>query len=416
MSGAESDPSMTFRMHPLEEEDDDDDDDDHCKTIIKIEHDRMEKLQIREGDIVQVTGKDKAVAFCFSLTQKELKKARSQDIPIEYLNPYHKEIEYPAAVSSNVVFSNACPYRHTRLVKIEKMPTKSLKDAVPEAQVVALGTVEFAEKLMPDYKANVDFSALFGRLIKKEERINIPFLPDYTKQQQQQRAEKKDTKRRRARPMKFSSLIVNAKPENSEFWTVTKNTRFEFQSIPMSKLRGKIPELCDVTLLKVVPIVKKMHLQDTDVTLASIDVFEDAMTLRWYTQQRIKLPGSFPSNISKFRDLNVQAGSPELTIEINDDLGNIYSDGFVGSRGGGSSPDPSTSEIVSYYSGECRFYSTLDPRAKEITVIVKDITWIKRGRSRMQARAPKTGFMSPLHDNPKLSVLEGPWEFKIRNI
>ena len=94
------------------------------------------------------------------------------------------------------------------------------------------------------------------------------------------------------------------------------------------------------------------------------------------------------------------------------------SDGFVGSRGGGggSSPDPSTSEIVSYYSGECRFYSTLDPRAKEITVIVKDITWIKRGRPRMQARAPKTGFMSPLHDNPKLSVLEGPWEFKIRNI
>ena len=96
------------------------------------------------------------------------------------------------AVSSNVVFSNACPYRHTRLVKIEKIPTKSLKDAVPEAQVVALGTVEFAEKLMPDYKANIDFSALFGRLIKKEERINIPFLPDYTKQQQQQqRAEKK---------------------------------------------------------------------------------------------------------------------------------------------------------------------------------------------------------------------------------
>ena len=92
----------------------------------------------------------------------------------------------------------------------------------------------------------------------------------------------------------------------------------------MSKLRGKIPELCDVTLLKVVPIVKKMHLQDTDVTLASIDVFEDAMALRWYTRQRIKLPGSFPSNISKFRDLNVQAGRPELTIEINDDLGNVY--------------------------------------------------------------------------------------------
>jgi hypothetical protein len=139
----------------------------------------MEKLGIGEGDIVQISGKDKTVAFCFSLTQKELEKTKSQEIPIEYLNPSHKEIEYPKMILSNLVISNACPSRRMRLVKLEKLPTENFKDTIPEADVVTLGTMEFAEKAMPNYKDNIDFSLLFGRLIKEKERIHIPFLPDY---------------------------------------------------------------------------------------------------------------------------------------------------------------------------------------------------------------------------------------------
>ena len=52
----------------------------------------MEKMGICEGDIVRVIGKDSTIAFCFSLNQKELEKIKSRDIPVEYLNPSHKEM------------------------------------------------------------------------------------------------------------------------------------------------------------------------------------------------------------------------------------------------------------------------------------------------------------------------------------
>jgi hypothetical protein len=111
--------------------------------------------------------------------------------------------------------------------------------------------------------------------------------------------------------------------------------------------------------------------------------------------------------------MNTRPDSPELTIEIRDDLGNMHSDGHSVGGGGGSFPDPSTNEIVSDYSGEYRFFSTLNPNAKEITIIVKEIAWAKR--ERRQIHTPPTpshpGFINP--SNYKLSILEGPWEFKI---
>lgn len=396
-----SDISITFRSFSLEN-------DDHCKTIIKIEPKHMEKLGISEGDIVQVTGKDKTVAFCFSLNQKELEKTKSHEIPIEYLNPSHKEIEYPKMILSNLVISNACPSRRMRLIKLEKLPTENFKDVIPEAAVVTLGTMEFAEKTMPNYKDNIDFSLLFGRLIKKKERIHIPFLPDYA-----QIIEKKAARGRPPHPVNFSSLVVDAKPENREFWLVTKNTKFEFQNISMGEFRGKAPKPDALSLLRVIPIVEKLHLRDTEITFASIEVFENNMKMSWYTQQRTKLPDDFLSNPSKFQNMNMHIDSPELTIEIKDDLGNVYSDGHSGGGGGSSGPDPSTNEMVSDYSGEYRFFSTLDPNAKEITIIVKEITWVKRERRQIHTPMTPQNMRSMNPSNHKLFILEGPWEFKI---
>ena len=72
--------------------------------------------------------------------------------------------------------------------------------------------------------------------------------------------------------------------------------------------------------------------------------------------------------------MNIRSDSPELTIEIKDNLDNVHSDGHSGGGGGSSGPDPSTNERMSDYSGEYRFFSTLDPNAKEITIIMKEIT------------------------------------------
>jgi len=397
-----SDNSVTFRSYPLEN-------DDHCKTIIKIEPEYMGKLGISEGGIVQVTGKDKTIAFCFSLTDKELEKTKSQEIPIEYLNPDHKETKYPKMILSSLVSRNACPSRRMRLVNLEKLPDEDFKDAIPEADVITLGTMKFAEKTMPHHKDNVDFSLLFGRLVKKKERISIPFLPDYAKI-----IEQKAAKGRPPHPVNFSSLIVDAKPENKEFWLVTKNTKFEFQNIPMSEFRGKAPKPEALSLLRVIPIVKKLHLPDTDIVFSSLEVFENNMKISWYTQQRVKLPDDFLSNLSKFQSMNMRTDSPELTIEIRDNLGNVHSDGHSGGGGGSSGPDPTTNEVVSDHSGEYRFFSTLDPNVKEITIIVKEITWVKREHRQVHTPpSPPQNMRSMNPSNYKLSILEGPWEFKI---
>ncbi|AJW70343.1 hypothetical protein [Nitrosopumilus adriaticus] len=394
-----SDNSITFRSFSLEK-------DDHCKTIIKIEPEYMEKLGINEGDIVQITGTDKAFAFCFSATSQEIEKTKSQEIPIEYLNPSHKENVYPKMILSGLVASNACPSNRMRLVKLEKL-TENFKDTIPEANVITLGTMEFAEKTMPKYKDNIDFSSLFGRLVKKKERISTSFLQDFAHKHQQ------TSRGGHSHPPKFSSLIVDAKPENKEFWIITKNTKFEFQNVSMSEFRGKAPKPESLSLLRVIPIVEKLHLHDTDIAFSSLEVFENNMKLSWYTHQRTKLPDYLLSNPSKFNDMNMRVDSPELTIQIKDDLGNVHSDGHSGGGGGSSGPDPTTNEMVSDYSGEFRFFSTLDSNAKEITIIINEIAWVKRERLKDPPPSipPNMGTLS--ESNPKLSVLEGPWEFKI---
>lgn len=396
------DNSTTFRSYPL-------DSDNRCKTIVKIELNYMDKLGIKEGDIVYVSGKCNAMAFCFSLNPEELEKAKLQEPQIEYLNPKHTEIEYPRMLISSPVHSNACPSRRLGLVKLEKIPSGDFKNKVPEARIITLGTMKFAENAMPGYKNNIDFSSLFGQIVKKQERINTSFLPEFANKHQ------RASRGGRVHPPNFSSLIVDAKPEDPDFWLVTKDTKFEFQDISMDEFRGKASKPEASSFLRAIPVPHKFHANDTEIVFTSLEIFENAMKLRWYTIQRIKLPEDAFSNPAKAEEIqrSINHQSAELTIEIKDDLGNVYSDGHSAGGGGSSGPDPTTNEIVLDHSGEYRFFSTLDPNAKELTIIVKDMMWVKRG-SRVVPIPTSPPEMTDISRNPpKLSVLEGPWEFKI---
>ncbi|QLH06780.1 hypothetical protein [Nitrosopumilus ureiphilus] len=398
----EKDNSIIFRSYGFEN-------DDRCKTIVKIESDYMDRLGIKEGDIVKVTGKDSAMAFCFSLNQEELEKAESQDLPIEYLNPDHEEIEYPRVIMSSPVHCNACPSGRLRLIKLEKLSTSDFKNQIPEANIVTFGTMKFAENAMPGYKDNIDFSSLFGQIVKKQERVNTSFFPDFAQKHQ------RTSRGGRSHPPNFSSIIINVKPEDHNFWLVTKNTKFEFQDIPMDEFKGKATKPEALSFLKTIPIPHKFHVLDTEIVFTSLEVFENTMKLRWYSFQRIKLPENIFSNPSKANEITMQMSheSAELTIEIRDDLGNVYADGLSIGGGGSSGPDPTTNEMILDHSGEYRFHSTLNPKAKEISIIVKEIMWIKRNRRDMPTPTtpPNMGQMTESH--PTLSVLEGPWEFKI---
>lgn len=396
----ENNNSVTFRSYTLEN-------DDRNKTIVKIESDYMDKLGIKEGDIIKVTGKDSAMAFCFSANQEEIEKAKSQDPPIEYLNPDHKEVEYPRIIMSSPVHCNACPSRRLRLVDLEKLPTRDFKNQIPEADIVTMGTMKFAENAMPGYKNNIDFSPLFGQFVKKQERVNTSFFPDFAQKYQ------RTSRGGRSHPPNFSSIIMDVKPEDHDFWLVTKNTKFEFQDMSMDEFKGKIGKPEALSFIRTIPIPHKFHVRDTEIAFTSLEVFENSMKLRWYSLQRTKLPEDIFSNPEKANEMNRRMSheSAELTIELRDDLGNVHSDGFSAGGGGSSGPDPTTNEMVLDHSGEYRFSSTLDPKAKEITITVKEMMWVTRSKRVIPTPPPKMEQMTP--SNYKLSVLEGPWEFKI---
>ena len=261
-SNADSDDLITFRSYPLEREK-------YCKTIVKIEPDYMDTLGINEGDAVKIMGKCIAMAFCFSASKEELEKAKSQQPLIEYLNQDHREVDYPQMVMSGTVYSNACPSRRRGLVKLEKIPTDNSKKQIQNADAVILGTMKFAENAMPGYKNNIDFSSLFGRIVKKQERINMSFLPDFALKHQ------KAYRGGHTHPPNFSSLVVDAKPEGSDFWLVTKNTKFDFQEISMEEFKGKIGKPEALSFLRTVPIPHRLHVRDTEITFTSLEIFEN---------------------------------------------------------------------------------------------------------------------------------------------
>lgn len=425
--------SITFRSYTEQRSNrKEEKDDDRYKSIVKMEVSQMEKLGVKEGEIVKVTGRCSAVAFCYPLDKADLERTKSQDIQIEYVNQSHTEKETtknPRIVLSSKAYQNACPARHAMLVQVEKFAAasnneKKEKDnlsqnnsgnnTLPAASVIIFGTMDFAEKAMPNYKENIDFSPLFGNPIKKKERIHLPFLPEYLPQYDQKISRSKNRPPIPLPPKTFSSIIVDAKPENNEFWQVTENTKFQFQNITMDEFKGDdAPKPEAVSLLRVIPIVKKLHLDDTDMAFASLEVFENFMKLGYYSQYRKKLPDDFLSNPDKFDDMGLrQPDNPQLIIEIKDDLGNVYSDGFDMGGGGGSGPDPSTNEYVSNHTHTYQFTSTLDPDAKEIVIVVKEVRWLQRTKILKPTKPPNMTPLSP--SDHKVTVLEGPWEFKIQ--
>lgn len=394
--------AITFQSHQIEN-------DDRCKTIVKIESEYMGRLGIQEGDLVKVSGKCNAMAYCFMLEKEELEKAKLREPQIEYLNPEHKEIEYPRILLSSPIHTNACPSRRLQLVKLEKISSDDSKNKIPEADTITVGTMNFMENMMPGYKDNVDFSSLLGQIVKKQERINTSYLPEFaTKHQRTSRGG-------RSHPPYFSSIIVDAKPENHEFWLVTKNTKFEFQEISMEQFKGKGSRPEASSFLRAIPIPHRFRVNDTEIVFSTLEIFENTMKLRWYTLQRIKLPEDAFSNPAKAEEIQRSVGheSAELTIEMIDDLGNTYADGHSMGGGGSSGPDPSTNEIVLDHSGEFRFFSTLDPKAKEIKIIVKDMIWVKRSSRGIPHPSTPPNMTEMSMSPPKLSILEGPWEFKI---
>ncbi|BDQ30343.1 hypothetical protein NZNM25_10160 [Nitrosopumilus zosterae] len=436
----ENNNSIEFRViHKRRNRNENNDDPHQCKTIVKIEPHYMQRFGIKEGEIVKISGNTKnTVAMCLPMSDSDLQEIDTREIEVEFLNNPEKKVQHPpkiilyGPVSCNVDILGG--WKQT--INLSKFPESQIKsESIPEAELVTLATVNIAEKTMPGYHSHLDYSEIMGFVVTNDDRIDIPFQKEWHEKKQQEMWEKENqhpssdigtirgnrsSSHLPSFPKSFQSAIVDVTPEGKPFWKITENTRFEFKDANLAKIFDPY-RFTPKKLVNVVSISKQILVDDTEFTIPSLEVYSNMMKLIWYSYQRIKIPESDFTDIRKMNHMNrmMRNEHPRLIITLEDDLGNRYASTNESGGGGGSSgPDPTTMEIISNYSWHSIFSSTLDPKAKEIILTIKEVQWVRQNTTSMNMPPPPprpSPHMTPIENTllPKIVIAEGPWTFNV---
>jgi hypothetical protein len=251
---------LMFRAHPADE-------DDQCKSIVRIKRKYMRHLDILEGDVVRLEGNTKSTAaVCLALDEDKNyvtnNNTRIYDVEIEYKNkgsssspeipdPYPK-IRINRLIDSHLGSRGG---GQTGLVKVSKFEDNTdlsfgnYKEDTT-ATVITLGTLDMFEKIMPGYKDQVDWDDARDLLIQKDDKISISFKEDSFAEQRKTEKQQQDQFRQQRRQSKetggkcpprppiplprcFSSIVLDVKPEGRPFWSIGKDTKFEFQDVDL---------------------------------------------------------------------------------------------------------------------------------------------------------------------------------------
>mgnify|MGYP001948884991 CR=1 FL=1 len=434
-----------FRAYPADE-------DDQCKSVIRIEKKHMQQLDIKEGDVVKLEGNTKSTAVvCLALDETKNyvtnRNTRIYDVEIEYKNkdnisetpdPYPK-IRINSLVDSQLGSRGG----QTGLVKVSKFEcnqdvsvSNDKEDST--ATAITLGTLDMFEKIMPGYKDQIDWNDAKDLLIQKDDKISISFKESSFAEQrkvEQQQQEQFRQQRRQSRetgskcpphppaplPRCFSSIVLDVKPEGRPFWSIDKNTKFEFQDVDPDVLEPGF-KLKPRNLTRVIPMAKQVCIDGINVTMASLEVYENIMKLIFYSEQRIKISEEDFTNVDMVNSITSNLGEPRVVIALYDDLGNPYHTEFENGGTRHTGPDISTKEAVSEQEWYSFLLPLLDPKAKELTVSIKEIQWFKRNQDgtdeshsgmRSSGLPPDARSIQEHRPPGKLVIIEGPWEFRI---
>ena len=403
------------------------DDSSWCKTVVKMESQHMQKFGIKEGDVVRISGSTKSTAaICLQMSDADMQEIDEPDRVVEFLDdPKRKAHCYPRIILYGPVSCNVdilMGWQPT--VYVDKFSKQEMvSDSIPEAEVMTLGTFEVAEKAMPEYRSNLDYSEIIGFVVTRNDLIDIPFQKEWVEKMRQGSdapAGRPGRKRPRAPPFprQFQSAVADVKPEGRPFWLITENTRFEFRNGGLEGLLDRhIP--APRNLLDVIPISKQISVGGTKITIPSLEVYPDTMRLMWYSHQRIKIPESDFVDARTMDRMNqrMSIDNPRLVFSLEDNLGNRYPNVNRGGGSGTSGPDPITMEMVSDFSWHSIFSPSLDAGAKNIILTVKEAWWIKQSITSMKQLSPPTEHPhSEISDNlppPKVIIAEGHWKFSI---
>ena len=437
--------SITFRIYPADE-------DDQCKSVVRIGRKHMQQLDIKEGDVVKIEGNTKSTAaVCLALDETKdyvtNNNTRIYDVEIEYKSKdglSERKDPYPKIRINNLIDSQlGSRGGQTGLVRISRFddePNSSFSNNRENftAKTITLGTLDMFEKIMPGYKDQIDWNDAKDLLIQKDDKISISFKEDSFAEQrkiEQQQQEQFRQQRRQSRetgsnrpprppaplPKCFSSIVLDVTPKGRSFWSIDKETKFEFQDVDPDVLEPGF-KLKPRNLKKVIPMAKQVNTDGINITMASLEIYENIMKMIFYSEQRIKISESDFANVEKVNSITSNLGEPRFVIALSDDLGNSYSTEFENGGTRHTGPDLSTKEAVSEQEWYQFLLPLLDPNAKKLTVSIKEIQWFKRNQdgideshSGMRSSGLPSDARIPQEHYPpgKLVIIEGPWEFRI---
>ena len=397
-----------------------------CKAIVKVEPQHMREFGIGAGEVVKITGGARSTAaICLPMSESDIQDAGGPEVEVEFLNDpgkkarSHPRIMLHGHVSCNVDVAAEWP----RTVFLSRFPRPEVgSEDVPEAEVVTLGTVGVAKKMMPGYRSNLDYSKVAGLVVTENDRIDVPFQKEWIEKMPKTRKWRETDAPAGARrprqthlsappfPGSFQSVVTDVKPGGKPFWLVTEKTRFEFRDGGLERIIARhvsVPR----SLVGVIPISRQVSVGDTVITAASLEVYPDTMRMIWYSDQRTKIPESDFTDARAMRrmDRRMRGSEPRPVFSLEDDLGNRYY-GETGEGGGGSSgPDPATMEMISNFSCSHVFSPGLDARAKNMILTIREVQWIKQETTATEW-LPQSAERPP---PPKIIIAEGPWRFSI---
>ena len=197
---------------------------------------------------------------------------------------------------------------------------------------------------------------------------------------------------------------------------------FEFQDVepytlePQFKIKPK-------NLTTVIPIAKQVNVDGIKITLVSLEIYDNVMKMIFYSEQRLKISESDFTDVERVNRMTRMLDEPRFVISLYDDLGNSYLTEFENGGTRHTGPDLSTKEVLSEQEWYRFMLPLLDPKARDLTIHIKEIQWFKRNHegideshSGMHSSTPtssKTNMPQEHHPPGKLVILEGPWEFKV---
>ncbi|MCV0409612.1 DUF5643 domain-containing protein [Nitrosopumilus sp.] len=332
--------------------------DDFDTTIVRIGKSQMEKMGLHDGDTVKVTGMKSSGALCYSIDD-DFKLPNDSDITYLSENP----TILPSLRAGNFVGYNINRHGSGLIpVSVEKV-----YEGTRPASKVCLMSLNSGSDDESFARSKLD-----ALIVCENDRLNF----------------------RDAVPQNnFGYHITCVEP--SDYAQITKDTVIEFVKIKPDKISSffsgpKLERLQDV-----IPIVYQETLNDVNVTIPSLEIFDTGIRFALYIKSDFE-----PSQ-------TIQNGATSVVVTLEDDLGNLHE---LTNHGGGGSSSQNGFEYKHEFLGK-----PLHHDAKQITITLHEILIQERfprespgSVSRKPMRGTKEEY-AKIDKFPAFVVISGPW-------